>query len=119
MSKNKFTPGKWQISGKSIVAGDICIAVIEDDGGYEAPTEQQDANARLIAAAPAMFGALEAFACLEIWPCVRCDGTGKQPGNPKYACTNCGGTGEMVNLPMPQDIRAARALLARAKGETK
>lgn len=52
MSKIKHTPGPYAVSGTSIVAGDICIAVIEDDGGYEAPAEQREANAILLAAAP-------------------------------------------------------------------
>lgn len=40
------------ISGESIVTEAHCIAVIEDDGGYEAPSEQRKANAAIIAAAP-------------------------------------------------------------------
>ena len=48
----KHTPGPWQVSGSSIVAGEICIAAIEDDGGYEAPYDEREANAALIARAP-------------------------------------------------------------------
>lgn len=54
---NQFTPGPWTVSGQSIVAGNVCIATIEDDGGYEAPSEQRESNARLIAAAPELFEA--------------------------------------------------------------
>lgn len=54
----KHTPGEWTVSGKCIVNGDICIAIIEDDGGYEAPIEQQEANAILIAAAPKLLESL-------------------------------------------------------------
>ena len=49
---NEHSPGDWRVSGTSIVTDEYCIAVIEDDGGYEAPAEQRQANARLIAAAP-------------------------------------------------------------------
>jgi hypothetical protein len=54
-----FTPGPWEVRGESIVTGDsqYCIAVIEDDGGYEAP--QRTENARLISAAPEMYAALQ------------------------------------------------------------
>lgn len=42
----KITPLPYSVSGESIVKGDdVCIAVIEDDGGYEAPCEQREANA--------------------------------------------------------------------------
>ena len=48
------TPGPWRVEGGSIVTTDVCSAVIEDDGGYEAPIEQRRANAALIARAPAL-----------------------------------------------------------------
>jgi hypothetical protein len=53
-NENKFTPGPWEVSGESITAGAICIAVIETDGGYEAPIEHRAGNAALIASAPAL-----------------------------------------------------------------
>lgn len=47
------TQGEWFVSDTSIVCGeDTCIAVIEDDGGYQAPPEERKANADLIANAP-------------------------------------------------------------------
>lgn len=69
----KHTPGIWKVSGESVVAsnGDYCIAVVESDGGYEAPLEQREANARLIAAAPELLEALEEVSkkgCLEYAP---------------------------------------------------
>lgn len=57
----KHTPGNWKVLDSSIVAKDICICTIEDDGGYEAPTAERKANARLIAAAPKLLAACEAF----------------------------------------------------------
>lgn len=58
-TKNQFTPGKWEASGDSIICGNICIAVIETDGGYEAPSEQREANKALLVSAPALFAALQ------------------------------------------------------------
>lgn len=61
MSENKHTPGPWIVAGESIITQDDthCIAVIEDDGGYQAPAEQREANANLIAASPELFRALK------------------------------------------------------------
>ena len=53
------TAGPWEIFDASIIAGDICIATIETNGGYEAEPATRQANARLIAAAPEMLEALE------------------------------------------------------------
>ena len=53
------TPGPWEVSDASIIAGEICIAIIETDGGYEADPATRKANASLIAAAPDMLEALE------------------------------------------------------------
>lgn len=38
-----------EVSGASLVIGDLCIAVIEDDGGYEAPFDEREANAARLA----------------------------------------------------------------------
>ena len=59
--KNQHTPGPWKVAGNSIVTENDthCIAVIEDDGGYEAPHDQRDANAQLISAAPELLEACE------------------------------------------------------------
>jgi hypothetical protein len=45
------TAGMLVVSGSSLVTSDdkFCIATIEDDGGYEAPAEQREANARRLA----------------------------------------------------------------------
>lgn len=45
----KASPGPWEISGQSITTEERCIANIEDDGGYEAPAEEREVNAALIA----------------------------------------------------------------------
>lgn len=57
----KHTPGPWKLAGHSIVTDDdaYCIAVIEDDGGCEVDPDEQEANARLIASAPALLDALK------------------------------------------------------------
>lgn len=55
----KHTPGPWEISGDSIVSGDTCIANIETDGGYEASSEEREANSSLISSAPELLSALE------------------------------------------------------------
>lgn len=57
----QHTPGPWRISDTSIVAHEVCIAVIEDDGGYEAPGDERKANAKLIAAAPELLKACVAM----------------------------------------------------------
>lgn len=59
--KSKHTPGQWKVSDTSITNAEdtICIAVIETDGGYEAPAEERQANAALIAAAPELLAAVE------------------------------------------------------------
>lgn len=49
MSEPKYTKGKLEVSGASLVTGDFCIAVIEDDGGYEAPLDEREANAARLA----------------------------------------------------------------------
>lgn len=63
---SNFTPGPWRLHAGSIISPEYddmpdgySIAVIEDDGGYEAPIEQRPANARLIASAPDLYEALK------------------------------------------------------------
>ena len=36
------TKTPWRLEGTSIVTDDFCIAVIEDDGGYEAPERDEN-----------------------------------------------------------------------------
>lgn len=55
---DQHTAGPWEISGDSIVTDERCIANIETDGGYEAPSEEREANASLITAAPDLLAAL-------------------------------------------------------------
>lgn len=57
----EHTPGPWRVDNESIVTDSLCIAVIEASGGYQAPTAQRDANARLIAAAPSLLLACQAY----------------------------------------------------------
>lgn len=50
----KHTPGPWRVnthSGRSVMAGNNCIALCDTDA---VPEEQERANARLIAHAPAL-----------------------------------------------------------------
>lgn len=77
---------------------------------------QDDANARLIAAAPEMLKALRYFAHLGIETCSRCGGDGKA-SQVNEACAQCGGTGKDTHNPDPGEIERARALLARLEGE--
>lgn len=62
-SQMSHTPGPWTVSGESIVTEGHCIAVIEDDGGYEAPSDERKANASLIAAAPTLLEACKVAYC--------------------------------------------------------
>jgi hypothetical protein len=48
MSEAKHTKTPWTIVDTSIVSGEVCIAVLEDDGGYEAPALERKANADFI-----------------------------------------------------------------------
>ena len=57
--ETKHTPGPWRQEGTSIVTDEVCIAVIEEDGGYEAPPEQRRANTLLLVAAPELLEALK------------------------------------------------------------
>lgn len=52
------TEGDWELSGDSIISGDVCIATLETDGGYEAPAEERAANGGLIVSAKAMLALL-------------------------------------------------------------
>ena len=36
------TKTPWRLEGTSIVNDEVCIAVIEDDGGYEAPERDEN-----------------------------------------------------------------------------
>lgn len=56
---SNHTPGPWEFDGSCVITDEFCIAVIEDDGGYEAPSEQRAPNGRLIAASPELFEALK------------------------------------------------------------
>lgn len=51
------TPAPWKVAGTSIISDDFCIAVIEDDGGYEAPSKDRRANAILMATSPELLWA--------------------------------------------------------------
>lgn len=61
MSEAKFTPGPWVIqrgnsSNPMVGTDEVSVAEVLDD--VHPDTEQQEANARLIAAAPALLAAL-------------------------------------------------------------
>jgi len=120
--KNKITPGPWTtFSYPDHVAvvfrpenprrsGTICD--LTGIGG------EHDANARLIAAAPELLEACRALARLGIEKCPRCEGTGiREKLAVNEACGQCGGTGEETFNPHPDDIRAARSVVAQAEGQ--
>ena len=109
------TPGPWIVCQErpwEILAddGDVfpIIATVETEGVSEA---QYLADARLIAAAPKLLEALEAF---EIETCHRCGGSGTEPNNEHDACYESGGCGETVHGGWAPDIKAA---LAKVKGD--
>jgi hypothetical protein len=52
----KHTPGPWEAENESVSAGFDMVADV-----FGATTEQRDANARLIAAAPDLLAALKAL----------------------------------------------------------
>jgi hypothetical protein len=65
-----------------------------------------------------LVAALAPFAALSIETCPKCEGSGFHPCHPKEACAGCGGIGRaVVGYPNPQDVDAARAALAKAKGD--
>ena len=58
-TQSKHTPGPWfATKGRDVMAGDrvICTAYVPNDSGDR---DEAQANARLIAAAPALLAALE------------------------------------------------------------
>lgn len=83
MSKPKHTPGPWTYAPSDRLSdGSDCIQ-IEHEGGsiaeMQCPADAEEANARLIAAAPTLYEALKATPCryLRTKTCVaagnRCD----------------------------------------------
>jgi hypothetical protein len=91
----------------------IAFACLPVDESFE--SEEQKANARLIAAAPELLEALKPFSKLGIETCDKCGGDGKH-GVTNQACTQCGGVGEVVvGFPHPDDIIQARAAIAKAE----
>jgi hypothetical protein len=74
MGDAKFTPGPWDIDGKSII-GRKAAYVLQDFGPYEGVSwidygnvtpEECEANKALIAAAPDLYSILEAFASVGV-----------------------------------------------------
>jgi len=113
----KHTPGPWSVSDTSILAGaygEYCIAVIEDDGGHEAPGEEQEANAQLIAAAPELLAEMEHTCNFALELMARAAGIDRlflasQGKEPEYEL------GEVVR--MRQQLGSNRAAIAKAKGD--
>ena len=102
MSETKHTPGPWRISGESATTVQADYRAINSEGGvliaralgypnsgYFPSDDEATANARLIAAAPELLESLE-----------RC-----------FNIMNNGGTWSI------EDQAAARAAIAKAKGE--
>jgi len=99
MSKT-HAPGPWKITHSEVTGYRVSdstgwgVAVVLKDTNDEA-------NARLIAAAPQMLEALEA--CAAYWHCKR------SPGIPEHS--------ELVSLSAEQAQKLIRAAMAAAKGE--
>jgi len=131
MSETKHTPGPWEYFeqkewGRDSMYG--CVRAPQSAGGFVivngcAPggTEEQKANARLIAAAPNLLAALKQIAEGETQCCPRCQGNGRlwADGKVHYPseqrdtilCGNCGGSGRL-QPDNAQDIAAAAIALA-------
>jgi hypothetical protein len=80
--ETKHTPEPWEIADTSIIAGDICIAVIEDDGGYEAPYEERQANAARIVACVNALAGLNPEAIKDVVEALQCFTTGAEKLHP-------------------------------------
>ena len=97
---SKHTPGPWKTTHSEVNGYRVSdstgwgVAVVLKDTNDEA-------NARLIAAAPQMLEALEA--CAAYWHCKR------SPGIPEHS--------ELVSLSAEQAQKLIRAAMAAAKGE--
>lgn len=76
---------------------------------------QSREEALQLAAAPVLFAAAKTLAALEIDDCHHCHGNGFEPHNKKEACHICGGCGELTSPVWPDDVRLARAAIARAQ----
>jgi hypothetical protein len=120
MTETTHTPGPWRIgdAGNTIFGpkqedcSAVMIASVLNARGAK------KTNARLIASAPELLEACKSLARLAIEKCPRCDGTGKQEcGETNEACGQCGGTGEETHNPHPDEIRRARAAIAKATGK--
>lgn len=62
MSKPNFTPGPWKTSRDAVPPGHVQITVYAEATGERVATAfEREANARLIAAAPALYEALRAI----------------------------------------------------------
>lgn len=107
MSKPSHTPGPWIATPEDngewgIYSANWGIATVAACAGMEAPNGRSDANARLIAAAPTMAPLVEVLASLPIGPNTADD-------VPLY-----GLDGVYITH---GHVRAARAALAKARGE--
>lgn len=129
----QHTPGPWVLmhlpfsdtdcgidlkgnNGNTLIATFPTLEKVE--GIAAIPGEEDAANLLLIAAAPDLLEACKALANLAIEKCPRCDGTGKREcGEVNEACSQCGGTGEETFNPHPDEIRQARAAIAKATGQ--
>ena len=100
----KHTPGPWEVVGSRIctVGNDrerVTLAKTEPSGAFTMSTEQT-ANAHLIAAAPAMYEALEHAAMSCHHPACKCKG--EYASQPERYCT-C-------------HVQKARQAIAQAEG---
>ena len=93
----QHTRAPWTRSGNQIVSGPIEICTLEIDGNV---LDEVKANARLIAAAPAMYAALEKLCSHE-----------------KFIVYTINQLGEASPAAFSLDCEKARALIAKIKGE--
>jgi hypothetical protein len=102
MTATKFTPGPWYVSGVRLKLGDLSwhgiyapdeinVALV----GFDLRTGEGFKDAQLIAAAPDLYEALERMTNLADWGL------------------------DSKSADVREDIREARAALAKARGETK
>ena len=60
---------------------------------------------------------LKGLSSLNIEDCPDCESTGEDPLHKGDACRRCGGCGEITHAPDVEDVREARAIIAKAKNQ--
>lgn len=130
MADTNFTPGPWNVStiGRD---NDGAVPVVDDEGRiaavsirdhdlprkdrWKAEDAERDANARLIAAAPDLYAALESLLGIAPTDTVECRGDKcREPW-----CVSCFGEDAAQEglAKVTAKVNAARAALSKARGE--